>query len=107
MSEKAKCVLAYIFGWIGGLIVLFAIKDNEKNTKFHAAQAVTLSLGYFIISLVYGFLPFSIPFFSTALWIVYIIGIIMGIVKANKDEDPELPVVGNLAKSIFAKKLAE
>lgn len=105
MSEKGKCILAYIFGWLGGLIVLFALKDNTRNTKFHAAQAITLSVGYFVISMAYSFIPISIPFFSTALSAIYIIGIVMGIVKANKDEDPELPVIGGLTKSIFGKKI--
>lgn len=107
MNEKTKAILAYIFGCIGGLIVLFAIKDNTRNTKFHAAQAVVLNLGYFLLSTIYSFIPVTIPFFSTALWAVYIIGIIMGIVKANKEEDPELPVIGGLAKSIFGKKIEE
>ena len=30
MSEKGKGVLAYIFTWIGGLIVLYGMKDNES-----------------------------------------------------------------------------
>ena len=105
MSEKAKSILAYVFGWVGGLIVLFAMKDNERNTKFHAAQAIVLSVGYFLISLIYGYIPITIPFFSTALWAIYIIGIIMGIAKANKDEDPELPGIGGIAKSIFGKQI--
>lgn len=107
MSEKGKALIAYVFGWIGGLIVLFALKDNQRNTKFHAAQAIVLSAGYFVINLIYGFIPVSIPFFSTALGGVYIVGIIMGIVKANKEEDPELPVIGGIAKSIFGKKIEE
>lgn len=107
MSEKSKCVLAYIFGWIGGLVVLYAAKNNKRNTKFHAAQSIVLSLAYFIISLVIGFLPFDIPFVGTALYVVYIVGVIFGIVKACKNEDPELPVVGGLAKSIFGKKIEE
>ena len=105
MSEKAKSILSYIFGWIGGLIILFAIKDNERNTRFHAAQAIVLSLGYMLISVIYSNIPVVIPFFSTALWAIYIVGIIMGIVKANKEEDPELPVVGGITKSIFGKKI--
>lgn len=105
MSEKAKSILAYVFGWIGGLIVLFAIKDNEKNTKFHSAQAIVLSVGYFLLTLIYRYIPITIPFFSTALWAVYLIGIIMGIAKANKEEDPELPVIGGIAKSIFGKQI--
>lgn len=107
MTEKGKSILAYIFGWIGGLIVLFAIKDNEKGTKFHAAQAIVLSVGYFILRIAYSLIPIYIPFFSTALWIVYIVGIIMGIAKVNKEENPELPVIGGIAKSIFGKMIEE
>lgn len=105
MNEKTKAIIAYVFGWIGGLIVLFALKDNERNTKFHAAQAIVLSVGYFLITLVYSWMPITIPFFSTAIWAVYIVGIISGIVKANKEEEPELPVIGDLAKSIFSKQI--
>lgn len=107
MTEKGKCILSYILGWIGGLIVLFAMKDNEKNTKFHAAQAIILSAGYFILRLAYSLIPIYIPFLSTALWIVYIVGIIMGIAKANKEEEPELPIIGGIAKSIFGKMIEE
>lgn len=107
MNEKTKSILAYLFGWLGGLIVLFAAKDSTRNTKFHAAQAIVIGLAYTIINVIYSIIPITIPFFSTLLWGVYIVAIIMGIVKANKDEDPELPVVGNLAKSIFGKQIGE
>ena len=107
MSEKSKAIISYIFGWIGGFIVLFAIKDNERNTRLQAAQAIVIGLGYTIILALYQFIPIVIPFFSTILWGVYIIAIIMGIVKANNEEDPELPVIGNIAKSIFGKKIEE
>lgn len=104
MTEKGKCILAYVFTWIGGLIVLFGMKDNEKNTKIHAAQAIVIGIGYMIILAVYRFIPIYIPFFSKIIYGLYIVLVIIGIVKANKDEDPELPVVGNIAKSIFGKK---
>lgn len=107
MSEKAKCIIAYIFGWLGGVIVLFALKDNTKNTKLHAAQAIVLSVGYLIVTFVYGVIPVTIPYFSTALSIIYLIGIIMGIAKSGNEENPELPVIGGIAKSIFGKKIEE
>ena len=91
MSEKGKCILAYVFTWIGGLIVLFGMKDNERNTKIHAAQAIVIGIGYMIIVFAYR----------------YAVLVIIGIVKANKEEDPELPVVGPIAKSIFGKKIEE
>ena len=107
MNEKTKGIVAYIFSWFGGLIVLFGMKDNTKNTKMHAAQAIVIGVGYFIISIVYSFLPITIPFFTTIISGLYWVLIIMGIIKANKEEDPELPVVGNIAKSIFSKKIEE
>lgn len=107
MTEKGKSIIAYVFGLIGGLIILFAISDNERDTKFHAAQSIVLSAGYCILSLVYSLLPLIIPFFRTALYVIYIIGIIFGIVKACKEEDPELPVIGTIAKSIFGKTIGE
>lgn len=105
MSEKAKSILAYIFGWVGGLVVLFVFKDNERNTNFHAAQSIIISLGYMLITIAYRYIPIVIPFFGTILWGLYLVGMIMGIVKASKEEDPELPVIGGIAKSIFGKKI--
>lgn len=107
MSEKGKCILAYIFTWIGGLIVLFGIKDNTRNTKIHAAQAIVIGIGYMILVGVYRFIPIYIPFFSKMIYGLYAVCVIIGIVKANKEEDPELPVVGEIAKSIFGKKIDE
>lgn len=101
MTEKGKAILAYIFTWVGGLIVLYGMKDNEKNTKFHAAQAIVIGIGYMVIYAIYRVVPIYIPFFSTIIYGLYIVLVIIGISKANKDEDPELPVVGNIAKSIF------
>ncbi len=107
MSEKGKAILAYVFTWIGGLIVLYGMKDNQRNTKIHAAQAIIIGIGYMIIYAIYRIIPIYIPFFSTIVYGLYIVLVIIGIVKANKEEDPELPVVGKLAMSIFGKKIDE
>lgn len=104
MNEKTKSIVAYIFGFISGLIVLL-MKDSERNTRFHAAQSVTISLGVFIINVAYSFIPFSIPMFSTLLNGAQFVFIVLGIVKAYKEEDPELPFIGNIAKSIFNKQI--
>ena len=107
MNEKTKAILAYIFGWVGGIIVLFGLKDNEKNTKIHAAQSIILSGGYWVLLIVYRYIPFTIPFFSRIVQAIYAIGLIIGIIKACKDEDPEIPVVGDLANKLFSKKIEE
>ncbi len=105
MSEKGKSILAYIFTWVGGLIVLFGMKDNTRNTKIHAAQAIVIGIGYMVIYAIYRVIPIYIPFFSTIIYGLYIVLVIIGIVKANKEEDPELPVVGKIAMSMFGKKI--
>lgn len=107
MSEKGKVILAYLLGWIGGLVVLFGMNDSTRDTRFHAAQSICLSGGYFIITVIYNMLPIYIPFLSTALSIVYLLGIIFGIIKSNNNENPELPVLGGLTKSLFGKVIGE
>ena len=49
----------------------------------------------------------TVPFFSKILWAIYILAIILGISKANKEEEPELPIIGEITKSIFSNKIEE
>lgn len=103
-EEKTKSVIAYIFGLISGLIILL-MKDTEERTKIHAAQSITLFLAYYILKFAYGFIPFGIPYFEYIITAVYLVAVIIGIVKACNDADPEIPVIGNLAKIIFKKQI--
>ncbi len=105
-NEKTKSVLAYIFGIIGGVIVL-VMKDTEKNTKIHAAQSITIFLAYYIIKFVYNFIPFGIPYFKYILSALYLIAIIVGIVKACNEDEPDIPIIGDIAKSIFKKQIED
>ena len=56
--------------------------------------------------IVYSLLPY-IPMLSTAIYVVYIIAIIFGIVKVCREKNPELPVIGEVAKKIFGKQIGE
>lgn len=82
---------------------MYGFKNNEENTRFHAAQAIVIGLGYILLSFARRFVP--IPFLGTAIWIIYLISIVFGIIKACNEEDPELPVIGGIAKSIFGTKI--
>lgn len=107
MEEKAKCILAYIFSWLGGIIVLYGVKDCERNTRFHAAQAIVIGFGYLIITAIYRFIPIYIPFFGTAISVLYVLCIVFGIIRACNESEPDLPIIGNVAKAIFGKKIEE
>lgn len=106
MNDKTKGVLAYIFGVISGVIML-VIKDNSKTVKLHGAQSITIWGLYFIIRMAYRFIPFTIPGFSTVLYGLYFVLIIIGIVKAYKEQEPEIPVIADIAKSIFKKQIED
>ena len=103
-NEKTKSVLAYILGIIGGLIVLM-MKDCEKRTRICAAQSITIFIAYYILRFAFRFIPLNIPHIRYILIILYIAAIVIGIIKACSDDDPEIPVIGELATSIFKKQI--
>ena len=40
-SEHATIAIAYALGWISGLVVLLAEKNNDK-VRYHAAQSIII-----------------------------------------------------------------
>ena len=104
-NEKTKSIVSYIV-FICAIIFLFQ-KENSRDVKFHCAQSIVIFIGYMILSFVIGFITglTGIPFLSMIPYAAYLVFIILGIVKANNGGDPELPVVGNIAKSIFGKQI--
>lgn len=107
MNEKTKAIISYIIPLCA--VIFFAQKETEKKTKFHCAQVIVIFVAYLILSFITGFIAglTGIGFLSWIAYAFYFVFVIMGIVKANNDEDPELPVIGNLTKSIFGKALGE
>ena len=104
MEQKIRGLLAYIFGWLGGLIILFAFKDNDSRTKFNACQSIVMSGASSIVSLVLGRIPF-IGFFAWVFAIFIFVLSIIGAIKAYNEEDHELPVISDLTRQIFKSQL--
>ena len=55
MDQKVRGLIAYLFGWVGGLIVLFAFKDNDDRTKFNACQSIVISVISMLATLILGY----------------------------------------------------
>ncbi|MDO5555451.1 MAG: DUF4870 domain-containing protein [Clostridia bacterium] len=106
MNEKTKGVIAYLFGWVGGLIILLGYKDSQKETKVHAAQAIVLSVAYMIISFAIAFIP-VVNKISWILSPLYFVLAIIGCVKAYNLQEYNLPIISEQAKKIFAKQIEE
>lgn len=106
MEQKVRGLLAYLFGWVGGLIILFALKDNNEQTKFNACQSIVISLTSMVASFVLGFIPF-IGFLSGIITVLMLVLSIIGMTKAYKEEDYELPVISDLTRNIFKSQLSK
>ncbi|MBP3916608.1 DUF4870 domain-containing protein [Clostridium sp.] len=99
-NDKIKAVLAYLFGFIGGLLVYFTEKEN-KTLKFHAAQSIAWSIVYLIIRIVYGFIPVYIPFLMLAVNIFYIYIMVKGITTACANEEYRFPIISDIADKLI------
>ncbi len=107
VSENIAGVIAYILGWITGLILLVIEKEN-KFVRFHAAQSTALYAGLFILNIVLGFLS-GIAYvgliFSLISILVALISFVLWIFlmyKAFKGEMYRLPVIADYADKLEA-----
>ena len=89
-------LLAYVLGLVTGIIFLVIEKEN-KFVRFHAVQAIVLSVGLTVAGVVLGLLPvigialgLLINLAGLALWIICMI-------KAYQGELFRVPVVGDIA----------
>jgi uncharacterized membrane protein len=55
-NKKSYSILAYILGWITGIIFLFVGKD-DPDVKWNAANSVVVFGGLSVIILILGFIP--------------------------------------------------
>ena len=106
MQEKNKGLLAYLFGWIGGLIILFGLKDNSQQTKFNACQSIVISLTGAALALVLGFIP-VIRYLGYLLNLGVFALQVIGMIKAYNEEDYEIPVISDLTRDLFKSQLGE
>jgi uncharacterized membrane protein len=108
VSENIAGLLAYILGWISGIILLVIEKEN-KFVRFHAAQSVVLYLGLFIldfilgllasisyIGFIFGLISMLIALVSFVLWLFLMF-------KAYKGEMYRLPVIADYADQLEQK----
>lgn len=104
-NDKTKSIVGYIVPICA--IIFLLQKENSSNVKFHCAQAIVNFVAFLILSFIFGFISgiTGIRFLSYIPYLAYIAFFIIGIVKANSDENPEIPVVGGIAKSIFGKQI--
>jgi uncharacterized membrane protein len=89
LDPKIANLLAYLFSWLGGLIIWIMEKEN-KFVKWNALQALILGIvqmvAIIVVSVLLGLIPYIGWFFFSWLgyviagvcWILAIVAIVMG-----------------------------
>ena len=89
LDPKVAVLLAYLFSWLGGLIIWIMEKEN-RFVKWNALQALILGIvqmvAIIIVSVLLGMIPYIGWFFFSWLgyvlagvcWILAVVAIVMG-----------------------------
>jgi uncharacterized membrane protein len=108
LEPKVAVLLAYLFSWLGGLIILLLEKEN-KFVKWNALQALILGIVEMLaiigISVILGLIPYIGWFFFSWLgwviaglaWVLAIVAIIM----AFQGKTFRIPGIAKLTDKYF------
>ncbi|NJE10289.1 DUF4870 domain-containing protein [Thermococcus sp. MAR1] len=102
MEENVEGLLAYVLGWLTGIIFLLLEKESDF-VRFHAMQSTITFLGLTILQIVLGFIPIIGTLLGALLWVLGLVLWIVGMLKAYQGERYKFPIVGNLAEEWVGK----
>jgi uncharacterized membrane protein len=91
-NKKTYTILAYLLGWLTGVIFLFVGKD-DPDVKWNAANSVVFFGGLSIIIFVVGLIP-VVQLLVFPLWIVGFIFWAIIMVQALQGTGQRIPVPG-------------
>jgi len=121
LDENIAALLAYIFGWVSGL-VFYLIEKDSKLVRFHAMQSIlfcvvvaVLGIALWIVTFMLILVAAMVPdvmeslfgLLATLVWLVFsiagLIAWILCVVRAYQGQFFKLPVIGNMAEKIVNK----
>lgn len=110
LSENVAGLLAYLVGWITGII--FLLIDKRPWVRFQAAQSIVVFGGLFVIRIALGIMSISIGGLI-GFGLVAMLGMLIGLitlvlwillmVKAYKHETFRVPIAAGIADGIAGK----
>jgi len=118
LDENIAALLAYIFGWLSGL-VFFLIEKDSKLVRFHAMQSILFSIAMVVLGVALWVIAFLFYVFAAMLsdifvsltgllalliWMIFAVALLIGwilcLVRAYQGQFFKLPVIGNMAEKI-------
>lgn len=113
LAPNVSGLLAYLAGFISGIIFLLVEKEN-KFVRFHAWQSIVLSIAIAIVWVLVGIADFILAYIPILGWIIgllisagfglitFIIWIFM-MVRAYQGHETSIPLIGNIARNLTEK----
>ena len=96
LSENVAALIAYLFGWLSGLII-FLLEKESRFVRFHALQSLVFFASMSLIIGILGRIPIIGWVFAVAGGILTFGFWIIGMVKAYQGEPYRFPIVGDFA----------
>jgi uncharacterized membrane protein len=91
-NKKTYTILAYLLGWVTGLIFLFVGKD-DPDVKWNAANSLLFFGGITIVGFVLGLIP-VVGLISILLWIAGFVYWVIFMIKALQGNGERIPTPG-------------
>ena len=88
-NKKTYTILAYVLGWIGGLIFLFVGKA-DPDVKWNAAQSLIIFGGLTVVIIVLGFSPF-INLLAVLVWLVGFVFWVVFLIQSLQGNGERIP----------------
>jgi uncharacterized membrane protein len=98
LSPAAGGALAYLFGFVSGLLLL-SVASGEF-VRFHAAQSVALSVTALLGSAVLGVFG---GWLSALWWLACVVALVVAVVGAARGRRTRLPGAGALADRLLTR----
>jgi len=103
MADNVASALCYVLWLLTGVIFLVIAPYNQNRTvRFHAFQAIFVSIAVFIaeivLGIVFSMLPFSFWFLWQFVWLAILCLWLFLVISAYQGKQVELPVIGPLAR---------
>lgn len=98
IKENTAGLLAYLFGWVSGLI-LFLMEKKSAFVRFHALQSLILFGGLSVAGIILRWIPFIGGILAAILGLATFAAWIVGMLKAYQGEMFKFPVVGDIAEN--------
>ncbi|MCA0970513.1 DUF4870 domain-containing protein [Halobacillus litoralis] len=102
LQENAGGLLAYLLGFVSGIVLLLVEKENE-TIRFHAMQSTIVFGGLFLVGIVLNFIPIIGLIVSIFLAPVTVILWIYLMIKGYSGERYHLPMAGSFAEEQLKK----